>query len=536
MSEIVEKAFSDLLEKAKKGTKKVGNPMYRKVINAKGNTIYVLANKKDSVEFRPPSKLTEQEFQKRNEAGRADLVAEKPDTFEDLGNEVLKLEYLSEESRDAISRLIKRTKFFDSSIRVAKDMGNEAMYNGHVLGRQRLVDTINKAIADSKRGQFMREFESSIFSEAKNAFDLKGYSLEINGIDQSSIDFINENYSNFDFNEFCMDVLGSFESQKKKIKEDGIDERFWKPKLSIDFSGNGFEIKSKNTVDSTSDTKDKYGFKVDLKYVMRRSFSSYAGKKKVYHAIFKCGQEVTGNNEINVMRGGFAKSLMSGFAKQYEKAGLEKIEVNAASRYGTPFTGSNTWGRWGFRTIGKNIVDSAINSFKNPVFVATDEKVIEHENRNDIYIVKQQPKGVFVKIPIKTGEYEENGRNYKVTVVTKKDESTGLFKSKIYKETEILPSDARKLRSVFEKTKEGNGSNFRLKNFYEAFTGEGEADALRGMLYGIGWAGSVDLNDESQKKDFMDNVYKKYEKVPNSVYEYFNSTDETILKKEPKQS
>ena len=534
-NEVIEKAFGSLIEKSKKGVKKVGNPMYRKVVNEKGNTVYVLVNKNNSVEFKKqPKKLTNEEFEKKKTLGTVGLYQESIPTYEEIGEDLLKLDFLSDDSRESLKRIFQRMKFFNSSIRVAKEMGNTEMLKGHSRGLQTLINTANSVVETAKSGQFVREFESSMFNDIKNKFELNGYKLETNGIDQQSIDYITNEHPNFNFVELCEDTFQTFEKQKNLISKEGIDVTKWKPKFEIKFNPSRFEIISKH--DSTESTKDKYGFSVNLEFKMIRSFGGYGDSKYVRHSLFKCGQKTTSTNSINVMRGGFAKGMMSGLSKQYENSGISNISVSAASQYGTPFTGSNTWGRWGFRTNGKAIVKKAKRYFTNPIMLPTDEKVIVHENRDDIYIVKQQPKGVFVKIPIKTGEYEENGRKFKVEVLTKKDDKSGMFKSKIKKQTEISPSDVEKLERVYEKTKGGSGDpvNFRLKNFYDVFTGEGEADVLRGILYGIDWKGKINLKNEEEKRDFMENINKKYEKVPNSVYEYFNSTDKTVLEKKPK--
>lgn len=535
-NEVIEKAFGSLIEKSKKGVKKVGNPMYRKVINEKGNTVYVLVNKNNSVEFKKqPKKLTNEEFKKKKTLGAVGLYQEPIPTYEEIGEDLLKLDFLSDDSRESLKRIFQRMKFFNSSIRVAKEMGNTEMLKGHSRGLQTLINTANNVVEAAKRGQSAREFELSMFNDIKNKFELNGYKLEINGVDQDSIDYIMNEHPNFNFVELCKDTFQTFEKQKNLISKEGIDVTKWKPKFEINFKSNGFEVIGKhNSTGST--TKDKYGFSVDLKFKMIRRFGGHGDGKYVNHSLFKCGQETTDTHAINVMRGGFAKGMMSGLSKQYENSGISDITVSAASQYGTPFTGSNTWGRWGFRANGKSIVTAAKRYFKTPTMLPTDEKVIVHENRDDIYIVKQQPKGVFVKIPIKTGEYEENGRKFEVEVLTKKDDESGMFKSKIIKQTEILPSDIEKLEIVYEKTKgdSDDSANFRLKNFYDAFTGEDEADVLRGILYGIGWVGKINLKNKEEKEDFMENINKKYEKVPNSVYEYFNSTDKTVLEKKPK--
>jgi len=518
------KALDQLIEKGiARGEKKVNNPAYRRMLNGKGHIIYVLANKEELGGRHVDKQLTEEQFLHMKRSGEATRHYDSAPTFDEIKDHFQEVDFLTPEHISQLERQLQRMKFFEKSIKYAKATNNEKMLDGHMRSYNRIKNSLDQIVLNAfNRNELNVEIDEYFITDFKDKFREIGCTFYVSGQDnEHNMDYINNEWGQFKFKKLLTDVYGVIKNQQEKLEEQEVNGSTFTPKVSIQFRSNKFII---DILNEASPTTDAFGFKTIPTCNISRTFSGTGDNKSVYHSLFTAGNGNTSTNEINMVRGGFAKNLMKCFYEQYKNSGVERVSVDAALTSYKPFCGANTWGRWGFRTneMG-NLLRSYKTNFSSKKSVKTDEIVVEHANRDDIFIVKDNNNGTFSKIKIQAGEFildPKTGRKKIVEIVTKKNQNTNTYKSKVVTYYDILPSDVDEMARIYEANKV-EGQPFRIQHFYEAMNN----NIVRGIMGTESWHGSVYLKDEEQKKDYERNLYKEYKRIPDAVYEYFKETD-----------
>ncbi len=514
MNDIISKAFADLvidseeLEKSKKGEKKVGNPRYRKMLKD-GKTVYVLVNSDEHPSATP--KLTEKEFNTKSNLGGVDLQdVHEPVVIRDA-KQLAEIDWITEENKEVIKRCLQRSAFYDKSIKFAQSTGRTDVVAGHAASKARELNIIDTIVERAQRGKDGSGFSDHTIETLKSM----GVSIE-NRVEDNSIDYINNVYPHFNFIKLTTGIQEAIEKQKVKLDNLGIPPESYNPKISMSFTPSGFVV---NLNQDSNVVVDKAGYKCELYTKMQRKFSG-STEKQVYHAVFVLGKKgTTADNEQNPLRQGIAKDIMKSFYEQYVNAGIDKINVNAAdSNYGgSPYCGSNTWGKWGFKIdsrSAKELIENVKEQFTQPKKMMVDEFMIEHDDKTDVCKFKKNENGAISKTTFVTGD-KENGDSVKIVT---KEGSDGKWLSKVRIFKVIKPEDVTLLEEVFKAESEKNPGDFRMKTWYDNM----DNPTLRGLLQNHGWAGQVDLKDEKNKRDFEKNLYKRYEKVTTADIEELN--------------
>lgn len=504
----IEKAFAglnvepDIFEKAKKGEKKKGNPRYRKTMKD-GKTIYVLVNKDEHPN--QDKRINEDNFNRLQQNGRVERHYDEAPIIRDV-NQLRHIDWIPQEKVELIKRCLKRAEFFNKSIAFAKATGNSVIANAHTQNQNNEYSIIDNIVKKAFEG---KNFEGMTMVDIDELNRMEG--VTISGANEDSLDYLNNVYTGFDLKKLLGGMKTAIQEQKDRLEKIGIDPEDFKPSIYVQLQSSGFSISMDHPNKVVTDNS---GFKCDLGVNMKRAFSG-TSNKSVYHAVFTLGKtNTTSDNEQNPLRGGFAKGVMTNFWEQYQNTNMSQISVTAANESygGGPYNGANTWGKWGFtcsKSIAENMINSAKSRFSSPKKKLVDEVVLVHKDQNDVCKFKKEENGAVSKITFENGSVtNKHGRTIETKIITKPT-SDGKFRSKVLTSKVITPKDIEKMKEIYDKYFEANpeAESFRVKEWYDKM----DNGVLRGILGGNDyWKGYVDLNNESQRKDFEENVNKVY--------------------------
>ena len=512
----IEKAFGqlnvspDVFVKAKKGEKKVGNPRYRKTIKD-GKTVYVLVNKEEHPS--QDKKIDEENFDRLQQNGRVERQYDEVPVIRSL-SQLRHIDWIPEKGVGVIERAISRIAFFEESIKFAEATGNSLMAKGHRAGQATEINNIDNTVKRAFDGKNFEGFDH-------NDIDmLNSMGVSTNTPTDDAFDYMNNVLTGFNVVALAKGIKEAISRQQDKLEKIGVDPSEWSPKIRMNFSSSSLQIRCENPSNIVT---DKFGYKCNLQTSMSRNISG-SSNKTVSHSIFTLGKVgTTADNEKNPLRQGFAKDIMQSFNEQYKNGGLDTISVSAAgaSYGGAPYCGSNTWGRWGFKTSKSsalNLVENAKREFSAPKKKLVDEFFVEHKHKDSVAKYKKNENGAVSKVVFESGTEIVEGREVTTKVITKKSDD-GKYSSKVTITKTINLDDAKRMGEVVKDyiDKNPNEPNFRLKEIYNKMDGS----IVRGLLQDQGWNGSVDLNDEGNKSDFESNLHKRYYEVTDKDIEIF---------------
>lgn len=504
MTNIIE-AFENLrvkvdIVKAKKGEKKKGNPRYKKTMK-NGHPVYILVDKEDHPNSKP--KLTPKEFDAARIEGDVNKHFVEPPTIRSL-RDLRNADFVSERTYGIVDRALKRIAFYDKSIEFATAIGDTKVAGAHNISRNSEINRIDQEVT--------RDFNRKGFEgfDENDVADLEALGVSVTGGSETTFDYINNHYPNFDFKNLFGGIKSELEEARKSLEEKGLNTtEKWRPKMGLSMNSSGFTVTARN---DGSIVKDKFGWNNNVGFSINRQFSGTNQNLGVYHALFVIGEGRLGSDAVNPLSGsGFAKNMMKNFHEQYKNVGMKHVTVTAAgSGMGDPYCGSNTWGRWGFQAprsrAERMITDAKSLVSSGPVFVKTDERTFIHNNEEDVCTYLKNANGAISKVKFTPGESKDrDGRDIKVVIKTKKSPD-GSFKSKVSTSSKVSTEDAEEMKRIFDEVSPETDSKFRMKEWYEGMSNP----ALRAFIREQ-WNGSINLSDQKQKDDFEENLYKEYQ-------------------------
>lgn len=234
---------------------------------------------------------------------------------------------------------------------------------------------------------------------------------------------------------------------------------------------------------------------------MSRDVRFSRGKKTVYHSLFAI-------DRLSDRGSGLGKKALRYLYREYKEAGFDSLGV------GTAWVGNYTWGRLGFNTrrteaysqVGKFRDRVGKNIMIKPNYVGlSDDREWKRED-GDVFIKEGDE---WVNVTDEKVTIEEGSRSNDMSNISSGEQNRYKYdptqealldygNSEFYR---VKEEDAEAARRAVDTFYENNSNDAPFPMRILCDIGNKKAGKAA-LIYGSGWSGKIDLNDDEQRKNF----------------------------------